>query len=206
MIKICKKCGTEFEVTKGLINYCSSKCVHSRGERSEDVKLQISKSIIIHYSSYGTKDFLSKETRLNIKKIIEQKALDKILSTPIEELSIERLKKLIVHEQSNKCNRCGLNSWNDKPLVLELDHIDGNNKNNVRENLRCLCPNCHSQTDTWRGRNSKKHNKISDEIIYNALLTNNWNIHKTLLAIGLAPKGGNYKRCYRINRLHDENI
>jgi len=39
--------------------------------------------------------------------------------------------------------------------ALELDHIDGNNKNNTLKNLRWLCPNCHSMTSTWRGRNKK---------------------------------------------------
>lgn len=37
-------------------------------------------------------------------------------------------------------------------ITFELDHIDGNNTNNSRENLRGLCPNCHSQTKTWRGK------------------------------------------------------
>ena len=53
-----------------------------------------------------------------------------------------------------KCESCGIEEqWNGKPLVLELDHIDGNNKNNSLINLRILCPNCHSQTPTFRGRN-----------------------------------------------------
>lgn len=43
--------------------------------------------------------------------------------------------------------------WRDRPLPLEVDHIDGNWRNNCRENLRMLCPNCHSATDTYRGRN-----------------------------------------------------
>lgn len=45
---------------------------------------------------------------------------------------------------------------NGEPLTLQLDHIDGDNTNNLQENLRILCPNCHSQTDTWSGRNQKK--------------------------------------------------
>lgn len=49
-------------------------------------------------------------------------------------------------------NDCGLTEWRGKPLVLELDHVDGNKKNNSLDNLKLLCPNCHSQTDTWRNR------------------------------------------------------
>lgn len=54
-----------------------------------------------------------------------------------------------------KCDNCSiLPKWNGKPLVLQLDHIDGDSTNNQLINLRLLCPNCHSQTETW-GRKSK---------------------------------------------------
>ena len=42
--------------------------------------------------------------------------------------------------------------WNEKSITLELDHIDGDRYNNNFDNLRILCPNCHSQTPTFRGR------------------------------------------------------
>lgn len=50
----------------------------------------------------------------------------------------------------NECCFCGLkNEWNGKKLILQLDHKDGNRSNNLLENLRLLCPNCHSQTKTY---------------------------------------------------------
>ncbi len=47
------------------------------------------------------------------------------------------------------------NTWNGKPIVLQLDHINGINNDHRIENLRFLCPNCHSQTDTYSGKNRK---------------------------------------------------
>ena len=49
-----------------------------------------------------------------------------------------------------KCSECGLyNVWNGKPIQLQLEHINGVSNDNRLENLTYLCPNCHSQTNTW---------------------------------------------------------
>lgn len=75
---------------------------------------------------------------------------------------LKDLKDLVSKEQEDKCLLCGTSkTWHDKPLVLQLDHIDGNRENNKRSNLRVLCPNCHTQTDTWCGRGRGKHNKYT---------------------------------------------
>jgi len=65
------------------------------------------------------------------------------------------LKRFLMKYVPYKCFECGVESiYNDKLIVLQLHHIDGNKLNNLRTNLRFLCPNCHSQTDTFCGRNS----------------------------------------------------
>lgn len=59
-----------------------------------------------------------------------------------------------------KCLICGLSEWLGKPLVLQVDHIDGDDRNNTLENLRLLCPNCHTQTDTWGVQKDKRKSKV----------------------------------------------
>ena len=66
-----------------------------------------------------------------------------------------------------RCAMCGISKWNEKTLSLELDHINGINDDNRLENLRFLCPNCHSQTCTYGSRNQQKNEsryEISDEL------------------------------------------
>ena len=52
----------------------------------------------------------------------------------------------------NKCEICNVENWCGKEIKCELDHIDGNPRNHLLNNLRILCPNCHSQTDTFRSK------------------------------------------------------
>lgn len=81
-----------------------------------------------------------------------------LASVLVENSSYNRchLKKRLIDEGilAEVCDTCGLQArWNGRKLVLHLDHINGINNDNRMSNLRLLCPNCHSQTDTYGGRN-----------------------------------------------------
>jgi len=81
--------------------------------------------------------------------------LDDVLQGKHPEYPTDKLKKRLISEGllDKVCVECGItDSWNNKPIVLHLDHINGVNNDHRLENLRLLCPNCHSQTDTWCGR------------------------------------------------------
>lgn len=68
--------------------------------------------------------------------------------------SLSWLKPIILKEQLNNCDICGCdNVHNQNTLIFVLDHIDGNAANNVRSNLRLVCPNCDSQLDTYKSKN-----------------------------------------------------
>ncbi|MDX2047869.1 MAG: HNH endonuclease signature motif containing protein [Chitinophagaceae bacterium] len=68
-----------------------------------------------------------------------------------------KLKNRLISEgiKTNVCETCGCSSWQGKQLNLELHHVDGNRQNHALSNLKLLCPNCHSQTETFRAKNKK---------------------------------------------------
>lgn len=84
----------------------------------------------------------------------------------LEEILVEnssyntsQLRHRLVKENIKKeiCEICGISSWNDKKIILQIDHINGINSDHRIENLRLICPNCHSQTETYcKGIRKKK--------------------------------------------------
>lgn len=68
-------------------------------------------------------------------------------------LSNRVLKRIITFMRGYSCDSCGISEWNSKPITLEVDHRDGNSSNCAPENVCLVCPNCHSQTPTYKGAN-----------------------------------------------------
>ena len=84
--------------------------------------------------------------------------LDEILIENSNYANISSLKSRLIKEGrlEYKCAFCGISEWQGLPLSLHLDHKNGKNNDHRIENLRFLCPNCHSQTDTYAGKNKGK--------------------------------------------------
>ena len=85
------------------------------------------------------------------------KSLQQVLDNP--KTQRHRIKFRLIREGyvKNECGVCGIGpEWNGNPLVFHLDHINGDNKDNRIENFRLLCPNCHSQTETYTWKNYRR--------------------------------------------------
>ena len=91
---------------------------------------------------------------LGIKKNTPSISLDEILEGKHPYYQTYKLKVRLIREgiKHNRCEVCGLDSWLDRLINCELDHIDGDRTNHKLDNLRILCPNCHSQTETYRAK------------------------------------------------------
>jgi hypothetical protein len=83
--------------------------------------------------------------------------LDEILAGYYPQYQTFKLKNRLVSVglKKNTCEECGISEWNNQKIECELDHIDGNSRNHELSNLRILCPNCHSQTPTFRAKNKR---------------------------------------------------
>jgi 5-methylcytosine-specific restriction endonuclease McrA len=96
-------------------------------------------------------------------------------SIPLSELLVERslyadrarLKRRLVAAglMAYRCAICGISEWHEQTLVLQLDHVNGGGDDNRLDNLRLLCPNCHSQTSTYCGRNARQGRKRSQSVV-----------------------------------------
>lgn len=196
-------CGGEahFRLKNGKMCCCEkpSSCEAVRRRNSESLKKAHKENRVSSFTD---------EARYKSLQTRKKESLDFFLKHPELFYSSKNLKRyLLEYGIPYKCSICGISSWRESPLTLEIDHIDGVRNHNNPDNLRFLCPNCHSQTDNWRGKNINSGKmKVSDEDFLKALKESK-NIRQALIKVGLTPKGANYVKVNQLlSKIDNSNI
>jgi hypothetical protein len=137
-VKKCLTCGND-HTKYGL--YCGRTCANNK-----TIREKISVGVRLAYARGAIRQCQTLEWLSETKSFIRGQHIRKVL---------------VKHGRPDECAKCKLGlEWQGEPLVLQADHIDGDRCNNSPENIQLLCPNCHSQTKNWSGRNAKRNKEI----------------------------------------------
>lgn len=185
---ICKNCDKEFNQRnvseKYLKIFCNSSCAASYNNKHKDRVCNYKKTATCVQCNI---DFLYVSSSSKGLYCSNKCHKDHMFFQKIEEankglINGVTLKKVLISQRGNKCEWCNVSSWNGKPLTLHMDHINGNSDDNLPSNLRLLCPNCHSQTETYGGKNRKNTKRSSYMKRYRIK-----NLHKVVRTAGFEP-------------------
>lgn len=150
-------CGKEFQTQRAL----NAHQIAHKSDSRYSVSRKKDKISVVHNCLYCEKEFNHNKgtrnkfcsTTCSSKYVWEYKSIPKI-----QEGLGGNLHRYLRETKGEQCELCGQGPMhNDRPLVLQVDHIDGNSDNNKLDNVRLLCPNCHTQTDTYgsKGKGSR---------------------------------------------------
>jgi hypothetical protein len=177
---ICEKCGKEFSEdwrkdrwsrNNTSCRFCSRGCANNK-PHSEEMNLKIANGVKKHFNSLPEekkKEISGRlnnfratpEQRKNVGNILREKARikskDLFIENKTELISYKRLRKFLLEEANNTCQKCGNDTWLGEPIWLEVHHIDDNNSNNKKENLMVVCLNCHASLDKNYRFTGRKH-------------------------------------------------
>lgn len=154
----CPACDTRLYKTPSHGTFCSIKC-------SKSPSFNNPKNKIAHPVSFVCKGCKQTKTRnKNAQGIYCDSKCQAIYTwETITKPSIMRgertrgpsLRRFCEERDGPGCSSCGVVEWLGEPMTMDVDHIDGDHTNNMPDNFRLLCPNCHRQTPTWGKKNSK---------------------------------------------------
>lgn len=147
-MNICEKCKIEHEGTYGSGRFCSSKC--AKGFSTKEKRAKISKNVSEKLKGHvpwnkGMKGY----PRSNIGRTWKNKIIP-ILSKNFDELGACGKRKYLLEFYSGCCQECGYSKTRENgKSILAIHHVDGNKENTSRDNLKLLCPNCHTLTHNF---------------------------------------------------------
>ncbi len=160
----CEYCNTIIDGLYGSGRFCNRKCAcgFSSLEKRDEINAVVSAKLKGRKPAHPFRKGYDPNRRKFgppdwEKAVIANKnRLEKLYeSLSWDDLPLPQKRRIILKEQDGKCCSCGIDKWLDERIVFELHHEDGNKKNNARNNLKLICPNCHSQTPNWKSKNRK---------------------------------------------------
>lgn len=155
--KKCKLCEIEIPIEKNKNSFCSNRCaaIYNNKKTPRRISKLEPKTCLWCFSEIKASKNLCcdincrKKYNYMIYFISWYNGKLKIS----KEIDSSKIKDFISIIDGYKCSECGIDEYKGQKLVLELEHKDGNAQNNSRENVCLICPNCHSQTKTYSGKN-----------------------------------------------------
>jgi hypothetical protein len=165
-MKTCPKC-LALHAKPGV--FCSRTCANSRSfsvesRQKKSVSAKAAWDSLPVEVQRAKSEVLANHSHRPVKNTAEA-SLTNLLARDWDSLGVQYKRLRVILEQDGKCNGCSISHWREQPITLEYEHKDGNNANNARDNVEALCPNCHSQTSTWRGRKNGVRQKKVDSLV-----------------------------------------
>jgi len=190
-------CGrkAEYEISSGKIccskNYQSCPAVKKKNSQALKKAYEEGRKDTEHLDGYRSKNSSIPEKYVSKKKSIK------------ETKQKEPIKRKLIERRKHKCEGCSKKSWRDEDIPLEIHRIDETKtyEESKPKNFKLLCPNCHAQTDNYRNKNGSPpgNKKATDEELAEAIKKKD-SLRQALLSVGLAGRGGNYKRVKKIEK------
>lgn len=145
----CNYCNKLLVYKKRRLKFCNSSCSASYNNEKRLPKVIAAKECNFCGKFHYGKSYCSHKCH---REYVRTKAKNcwkngEICNSP------RRLRRFLIDDYGHKCWNCNLTEWMTNPIPLELEHIDGNSGNNIPENLKMLCPNCHALTPTYKSKN-----------------------------------------------------
>jgi RNA polymerase subunit RPABC4/transcription elongation factor Spt4 len=166
----CEHCDKEHDGDYASGRFCSNRCARGFSTKGKRAEINEKVSDSLKGRNVGGIGFTkghqlcTPEARERALATQRRNWETSVLECDFSELTTKKQRKFrLMYEQNQICDICGMtNEWNGSPIVFHLDHINGVHEDNNRDNVRLICPNCHSQTPTYAGRNQSEAGRLKN--------------------------------------------